>query len=188
MRAPRQQNRDAIVQAASEQFRLKGFQAASLEEIARTAKLTKGAVYSNFRGKDELFLCVLESHVARTIARYRSGAGATDAHPIDALAGFLAQSAIDDAAWSAAFAEFALHASRRPEISIALATVRGRLRREVIELLRPIVDHGAASDERLDHAATLFFAISNGLTLESLSDRSRVDSAVYKDALERLLD
>lgn len=187
MRAPRQLTHAAVLKAADKLFRRKGFQAASIDDIARDARLTKGAVYSNFAGKDALFLAVLEQHVERTIARYQAATqdGAED--PIAGLAAFLAQTAVEDAAWSAAFAEFALHASRRAETAQGLATVRGRLRMAVIERLRAIVDGGQADDERLERAATLFFAISNGLTLEALSDPSRVDASVYHDALERLL-
>ncbi len=189
MRAPRKEIRQAVLEAAEGQFRQHGFQAASLEQIARAAGLTKGAVFSNFQGKDALFLAVMEAQVGRTIARYRSAApeGESEALSLDRLAAFLAQSAIDNAVWSAAFAEFALHASRRPQLSAALAEVRARLRHEVSALLRPLVDHGAAGAQRLERAATLFFAISNGLTLESLSDSSRVDAALYREALERLL-
>ena len=188
MRTPRPQIREAVLIAAERQFRSQGFRAASLEEIARDAGLTKGAVYSNFKGKDGLFIAVLERHVAGGIVRFQSGLDAgLDMEPIDALAAFLAQAAIDDAPWSAAFAEFALHATRSPEVSAALADVRGRLRQSVIELLRPIVDKGQASDERLERAAILFTALGNGLTLESMSDRSRVNKALYKEALERLL-
>lgn len=190
MRAPRQQTREAVIGAAHSLFREKGFQAASLEDIARQAGLTKGAVYSNFRGKDELFLAVLEQHVAQAIDRYRAAAAADHDHDhtvIETLAAFLARAAVEDAAWSAAFAEFALHASRRDGLSAELAAVRGRLRGEVIELLRPIVDHGQADIAGLERAATLFFALGNGLTLEALSDPARVDQALYQEALERLL-
>lgn len=188
-RMPRSEIRTAVLDAAEAQFRQHGFQAASLEQIARAAGLTKGAIFSNFDGKDGLFLTVMEAQVGRTIARYRSAAPEDESETLslDRLAAFLAQSAIENAVWSAAFAEFALHASRRPALSAALAEVRGRLRREVIALLRPLVDHGRADEARLERAATLFFAISNGLTLESLSDPSRVDASVYRDVLERLL-
>lgn len=187
MRAPRPQTRAAVLKAAEALFRRKGFQAASLEDIARAAKLTKGAVYSNFAGKDDLFLAVLEQHVGQSIARYREAATAWTDDPLGGLAAFMAKTAVEDAAWSAAFAEFALHASRKPEISRRLAEARDRLRHAVIDNLRPIVDGGGAGPERLERAATLFFAIGNGLTLEALSDPSRVDAAVYQEALERLL-
>jgi len=36
-----------------------GFENASLDQVAATAGLTKGAVYSNFAGKDDLFFAMM---------------------------------------------------------------------------------------------------------------------------------
>jgi AcrR family transcriptional regulator len=55
----RQLTRDALLAAATEVFTRKGFQAASLEEIADTAGFTKGAIYSNFASKEELLHAVI---------------------------------------------------------------------------------------------------------------------------------
>ena len=51
--------RARILQAAASVIEEKGFQRASLDEIAARAGLTKGAVYSSFAGRDELFMAVL---------------------------------------------------------------------------------------------------------------------------------
>ncbi len=42
--------------AARTVFLRRGFHGASLDEIAEEAGYTKGAVYSNFAGKDDLYL------------------------------------------------------------------------------------------------------------------------------------
>jgi AcrR family transcriptional regulator len=49
------QTRAELIAAAREVFLARGFHAATLEEIAERAGYTKGAVYSNFAGKDDLF-------------------------------------------------------------------------------------------------------------------------------------
>ena len=46
-------------------FARDGFHAATLDDVAAEAGLTKGAVYSNFTGKRELFLALLEEQVTR---------------------------------------------------------------------------------------------------------------------------
>lgn len=175
-----------ILKAAERSFRAQGFQGASLTAIARAARLTKGAVYSNFRDKDDLLLAVMERRVTRSIARFRLKA-ADRASTVEFMADTLARAAVADAPWSTVFAEFALHASRRPRTAKALAAMRGRLRTGIIDLLKPIVDGGDADEARLERAATLFFAISNGLTLERLSDPRRVDADLYREALTTLL-
>ena len=52
----RQHTRDLLLDAAEEVFAKKGFEGASLEEIAETAGYTRGAIYKHFGDKEELFL------------------------------------------------------------------------------------------------------------------------------------
>jgi AcrR family transcriptional regulator len=54
--------RQQVLDAAHKLFRRKGFAGTSLDEIAEEAGLTKGAVYSNFANKEELFLSFLDSY------------------------------------------------------------------------------------------------------------------------------
>lgn len=59
----RELTRAALIDAAAELFAEKGFHATSLEEIAESAGFTRGAIYSNFKDKEELLLAVLERHI-----------------------------------------------------------------------------------------------------------------------------
>jgi AcrR family transcriptional regulator len=54
--------RQRLLSVAKAHFARDGYAAASLDRIADEAGFSKGAVYSNFAGKDELFLGVLEEH------------------------------------------------------------------------------------------------------------------------------
>ena len=53
------QTRRRLLDAAAEVFAERGFGAAPLEEIAERAGYSRGAVYSNFEDKDDLFLALL---------------------------------------------------------------------------------------------------------------------------------
>jgi AcrR family transcriptional regulator len=53
------QTRERLLDAAQAIFMKKGFVAASVEDIAAAAGYTRGAFYSNFRSKGELFLELL---------------------------------------------------------------------------------------------------------------------------------
>ena len=55
----RQRTRERLIAAAGEVIAEKGFQAATLDEIAARAGLTKGAVYDNFSSKDQLFMALV---------------------------------------------------------------------------------------------------------------------------------
>jgi AcrR family transcriptional regulator len=56
-----------LLDAASRVFAREGFHTATLEEVASEAGYTTGAIYSNFTGKDELFLAAFEYEIARDV-------------------------------------------------------------------------------------------------------------------------
>jgi AcrR family transcriptional regulator len=58
----RELTRSALIEAAADVFARRGFDGASLEEIAEGAGFTRGAIYSNFGSKDELMLAVVERY------------------------------------------------------------------------------------------------------------------------------
>jgi AcrR family transcriptional regulator len=51
--------RDRLLAAAVEVFVEQGYEGARLQDIARAAGLTTGAVYANFRGKDDLLFAAI---------------------------------------------------------------------------------------------------------------------------------
>ncbi|MFA1543294.1 TetR/AcrR family transcriptional regulator [Actinomadura monticuli] len=59
-RARREQTRTALLAAAERLWAERGIHGASLDDIAAAAGLTKGAVYSNFAGKTDLLLALME--------------------------------------------------------------------------------------------------------------------------------
>jgi AcrR family transcriptional regulator len=62
----KESNRRHLLRAANRLFLRQGFVATSLAEIADEAGMTKGAVYSNFASKEELFLTVLREPLIST--------------------------------------------------------------------------------------------------------------------------
>ncbi|MEY2426563.1 MAG: hypothetical protein QOI61_2135, partial [Actinomycetota bacterium] len=52
--------RQELIRAANRLFLRNGYVATSLANIAEEAALTKGAVYSNFESKEDLFLALLQ--------------------------------------------------------------------------------------------------------------------------------
>ena len=51
---------DKIIQAAKEEFLKYGFEKASLHEIAKKAGTTTGAIYTRYKGKDDLFFSLVK--------------------------------------------------------------------------------------------------------------------------------
>jgi AcrR family transcriptional regulator len=64
----RQRTREELIVAAERLFTGRGFHASSVDEIALEAGYTKGAVYSNFESKEDLFFAVYERRVDRVVA------------------------------------------------------------------------------------------------------------------------
>src|SRR3954451_8366156 len=56
----RERTRAALVDAAADVFARRGFNGASLDEIAETAGFTRGAIYKHFTGKEDLFFAVCD--------------------------------------------------------------------------------------------------------------------------------
>lgn len=57
----RARTRARLVAAAAEVVGERGFEATSLEAVARRAGMTRGAIYGNFQDRDELFMAVVDS-------------------------------------------------------------------------------------------------------------------------------
>ncbi len=57
-----EQTRQRLLEAAVTVFAKKGFSRARLDEVAEHAGYSKGAVYSNFKSKEDLALAVLDQH------------------------------------------------------------------------------------------------------------------------------
>jgi len=56
---PAEKRRAQLIKAANKVFTKKGYFGATTEEIARTAGLTKGALYFHFKNKEEIFFAVI---------------------------------------------------------------------------------------------------------------------------------
>lgn len=67
--ARRQATRDRLLEAATEVFAEEGLQGASVESICSRAGFTRGAFYSNFESKEELFLELLRREFDRRARR-----------------------------------------------------------------------------------------------------------------------
>ena len=112
--------RAALVAAARPLFTEHGYAAVSTDQIARSAGLTRGALYHQFDGKEELFAAVFEQVESELVARL--GAGIGDADPTDAVA--MLRADIDG--WLTACAEPEVHRIVLIEAPAALGWERWR--------------------------------------------------------------
>lgn len=116
--------RAALIEAAAEAFAERGFHATTVEEVVSRAGFTRGAFYSNFTDKDDLFLAVLD-HRARIDEAELVPLIAT-APSLEAVVERLGRrrssaSVENDRQWQLLLAELRLHALREPEVRPRLA-------------------------------------------------------------------
>lgn len=70
----RERTRAALIAAAARLIEEKGYHNITLEQVAALAGMSRGAIYGNFKDRDELFMAVLESRWQPIIPPFRTGA------------------------------------------------------------------------------------------------------------------
>jgi AcrR family transcriptional regulator len=126
----REDTRRRLLDAARRDFLRRGFHGASLDLVADEAGFTKGAVYSRFESKADLFLALLEERITQRIGEMK--AVAAEKHGTLDLSAAMGRQwdakLRTDEAWSLLLIEFRLHAARDPAVNRRYATLHGKLR------------------------------------------------------------
>jgi AcrR family transcriptional regulator len=139
----RQLTRDALIASARDVFAQRGFHAASLEEIAEAAGFTRGAVYSNFDNKEELFFAVLDRHVDLQLAAFHAffeeAGGPVTATDEDVARLWRQMADASDPEWVALNLEFRLYALRNPEVRDRFLVRVHRARDQMVAYLSEVL-------------------------------------------------
>jgi AcrR family transcriptional regulator len=133
----RDRTRAKLIEAASAVIGEKGFDRASLEEIAARAGMTRGAVYGNFKNKEELFLALITTRWKPIIPPLKPGAGLKEQMRI--LGKTVAKEAIARRPYAAAATAFQLytltHAPMRLQMTKQNAAVYRRMAQGLVQLV-----------------------------------------------------
>jgi AcrR family transcriptional regulator len=193
-RAERQaRTRSELLATAATVFSRRGYDGASVEEIAEQAGYSHGAVYSNFDGKADLFLTVFEDYMAeraRELAATQVDLG-EDA-PLEARARALADQ------WMERFAsdresfvlhmEFIAHAGRDPELAGRFGARSAALREAVAHYISDYQrEVGAELALPAEDLALVLRALGIGLAVEALVSPDAVRQDLYGDFVELLV-
>lgn len=183
----RQLTRTALVEAARQVFVRRGFNGASLDEIAETAGFTRGAIYKNFADKEDLFLAVFDQINERTLSAFAEmlEQGAAAAFDAPALAKMWA-TLIADSDLVTLELEFRLYEIRNPSARERSEAQR-RKNRELVA--RFIEDNTAALGLTLklpaDTIAGILLSTSGGFAHASQVDPDEV--ALYEAFLDLII-
>ena len=174
-------------------FAERGYHGASLDEVAAVAGFSKGAVYSNFKNKEDLFLALLESHYEREMAAVRATLEATDGPPEAHLSNFVAlireqfQRATGDN-WAMLYEEFFLYAMRNPTARERLAAFDTLDVDSVAEIIEGERDrHGIDLEDPPEHVARIVIALMRGISMMRNLDPDAVDEPFLESVMAFLI-
>lgn len=188
-RAERQAlTRESLIATARELFLADGYAATSLGRVAQRAGFSKGAVYSNFAGKEELCMAVLDSlHEEQIEGVLLAFSKDTDLDGrIDAFVEW-ARKGLGRPRWTALEVEFAGIARQSPYVALELI----KRHREITDALTELIA-GVVNQENLDimltprQAATALLSLGIGLgAMRSLD--SSIDVDIFGGIIRALL-
>ena len=180
-----------LLDAAEEIFVRDGYGGAQLDEIATMAGRSKGAVYTHFKSKEDLFLALFEhrtrSYIGRLVNSLRKCSNREES--LEAFRDFYV-GLVRDRVWPILTLEFKLYALRHPESKERL--------RKVFELSKTSKDDG--TDEQLfgkltrlekadnDLALIALGPIVSGLILESQFEPEALTEKGLRRILGRIFD
>lgn len=181
VRRPRREDvRRRLLDAAAATFLENGYDDSKLDDIARRAGLSKGAVYSNFASKQEIFGAMLAERIGRAGAIV-SAAGQPGSRASIAIADDL----VADAAWVQLVLEFASRAGRDPAVRDIFAPFLRTQRETVTQAVEQAL--GSTTEAGRDFAgqvSLVVIALRYGLALAHGGDPDHVSG----DVIERTID
>ncbi|MFE6921437.1 TetR/AcrR family transcriptional regulator [Nocardia sp. NPDC057663] len=184
-RLSQEEMRSRILGAAAIEFARNGFDRTTLDEVAAAAGFTKGAVYSRFSSKDDLFFALLEEQIVGRIkaagdALDHPSGDADEMHPAAAIGRQINDALVSEQDWQILFLEFWLRVVREPQIAERFRTHRRHLRQSIADFVE-----AEARRRNLtllvspSEMAIVALALSNGLSIEEIPDQGTVAGDLF---------
>lgn len=189
----REQTRARLLDAAHSLFGEVGMDAASVEMICERAGFTRGAFYSNFESKEELFLALItqlaDEKIEQVAGRVRDLDTTQAAAPTDFVRSILGAS-FAETLEPQLISEIRTQALRDPRLAVAYLAWQEAVRRRVEDIVRGVV---GAFNLRLrlpiDEAAQLLLDVSEDTcTRAALQGHPREEiTTLLHERMERLV-
>jgi AcrR family transcriptional regulator len=183
--------RDRLLSAARTVFARRGLHGASVEEIASEAGFSTGALYSNFDGKENLFLALMEREIEKH-AREMAEVVANRTSVADRATGGAQQwmTLIErEPELLLLFMEFWAYGVRdarmRPQVAAHFAQVRKLLTTLLIDGMR---EFNLELELPAEHLAIAIDALADGIARQKLADPDVVPDDLMGKVIALLLD
>jgi AcrR family transcriptional regulator len=179
-----------VLDAAERLFLVRGYTRVTIEDIAAKAGYTRGAVYSSFAGKDEIFVALIDARFDRQIeTAWETLSGSlTGEARIAALGRWMASEFERARDWSTAEIEFSAHAATKPELRARLADMQRSGRRDLAAFLsEQCVEAGVAPPFDPEVLALVITSLARGLMVEWLIDLTTDVAGAFTTTFNALL-
>lgn len=186
----RANTRERLLAAARTVFARSGFHGASVEEIASEAGFSTGALYSNFEGKEDLFLVLMEREIDEHASEIAAAVGARGSVSERAAGGARQWMTMIEREPEALllFMEFWAYGVRdremRPKVAERFAQMRRVLTRLIADGVRDFDLELTIPAEQL---AVAIDALADGIARQKLADPDAVPDELMGTVLSLLL-
>jgi AcrR family transcriptional regulator len=178
--------RDRLVEAAISVFREQGYERARVQDIARAAGLTTGAIYANFRDKRELLLAAISAGSAAEVETLLRASD--DLAPRDVLRALGNRMAFSTSG-RPLLIEAIVAAQRDPELADMLRTALTRRQEGFAQLVeRGRNDGTIATDVDTDTLARFCVLLALGSLVTRTLELDTQRPKEWEALVERLLD
>jgi AcrR family transcriptional regulator len=182
--------RAQLLDAAERVFARDGLRGASVDTIALQAGYSTGAIYSNFKGKEDLFLTLIEERIDPRLAKVYEAleaelaAGLT---PLNAARQF-ASTLHHERNTFLLLIDFWAQAARDPTAAKQFAQRHARLRTTIQNILNTTNPQPNTTPTLPNnHLATTLIALANGLAIDLLADPNTIPDDLLGHAINALI-
>jgi AcrR family transcriptional regulator len=183
-----QQTRVRLLEAAAQVFSRRGYHAASIDDVAAEAGFSKGAVYSNFESKEDLFLALIEQRFEHDIQDFSNIGDLLDRELKPGEPGNFVEAIAADRTWNLLVIEFYLYSLRddgaRQKMSSRLQTLHEKM---ILQLQQTFAERGVTSAIPVEQIPLVISALGVGLSIEYYLNPERFPVHVYDLALKQIL-
>ena len=193
----RENTRARLLEAAQQVFAEVGLEGATVEAVCERAGFTRGAFYSNFESKDELFLMLAASVGETRLQAVRERVSALvgentldECDPAD-LVQQIMDSGADDRVGVMMMSEIRIRALRDPAFGAAYLAQEDEMVRSIAAIIQEIIDAGQIVLRiSADEAARLLMIVWEGMTVRGAIGGRDSDSLrrTGSDALGRMVE
>jgi AcrR family transcriptional regulator len=183
--------RGRLLRSAYKIFARKGFDRASIDEIAENAGFTKGAVYANFGSKEELFLALLDAGLdqqEQSLTAIFAGKDGEGGGLVERTRRRYSNLLEQNRTWRLLFTEFWLHAARDPELQRKLAERYKVMRGDIARLLEQyFAEQGLLLSVPAEQIAAMLVALTQGLGMQKIADPPALADDLFLTAFDLIL-